>query len=205
MFRAADDTTKPKAAARQDSKAKLIAGGKAVATCCTGQMAAFRDFMLRGNVIDLAIAIVVGGSFTVLVNTTVSSWITPLITLIYGGGDFASQCFGGSRSQFCWGAWVNALITFIIVCCVCFWGIVVPSQALLNRVYPKKKVPMRKDGCPFCCSEVPAKATRCKFCTMELPPEKKVDAELDLEAGDGDEKITKARSSELEVGSSKKK
>ena len=132
----------------------------------------FRTFILRGNVVDLAIGIVIGAAFSTVVNAFVSGIITPLIPVsknqtlsnwtvpIYNGGHIAI------------GTFINAVITFLIVAAVLYFFIVLPVNGLMNRFKPqeKPKEPDPTRECPYCLSTIPAAATRCAYCTSPLPP-----------------------------------
>ena len=146
------------------SKKQLQAGGKAAVGCCIGIMKEFRDFILRGNVVDLAVAIVVGGALKDLVNAFVAAFITPLIGMI-GTGNANDLYFVVLGSKFNYGLFINALLSFIIICTMVFFFIVLPLMRLLVRVYGEMRV------CPECLQEdIPGKATRCKYCCASLPP-----------------------------------
>ncbi len=93
----------------------------------------FREFILRGNVIDLAIAVVIGAAFTAVVNATVANLITPLIAAIGGKPDFSELKFTINNSTFTYGAWINAVISFLIIAAVIFFLVVKPMNAFLAR------------------------------------------------------------------------
>jgi large conductance mechanosensitive channel len=129
----------------------------------------FRDFILRGNLVDLAVAVVIGAAFTGLVTALVKDLITPLIAAIGGKPDFSDLSFTINKSHFLYGEFLNALITFLIVAAVVYVFVVRPVAALLERFMPKKEIgPTR--GCPECLSDIPAAARRCSFCTSEVGP-----------------------------------
>jgi large conductance mechanosensitive channel len=93
----------------------------------------FREFILRGNVIDLAIAVVIGAAFTAVVTATVSSFITPLIAALGGQPDFSDLKFKINGSEFTYGLWINAVISFLIIAAVIFFLVVKPMNAFLAR------------------------------------------------------------------------
>lgn len=127
----------------------------------------FRDFLLRGNVVDLAIAVVIGAAFGVLVTAFVKDLITPLIAAIGGQPNFSALSFTINKSHFLYGDFINALIAFIILAAVIYFFVVVPYNRLMKRYKPMPEpAPMRE--CPFCMSNIPAAATRCPFCTAEI-------------------------------------
>jgi large conductance mechanosensitive channel len=129
----------------------------------------FRDFILRGNLVDLAVAVVIGAAFGALVTELVKDLITPLIAAIGGKPSFDNLSFTINGSHFLYGAFINALITFLILAAVVYFLVVKPFAALLERLMPKKEVgPTR--SCPECLSDIPAAARRCSFCTSEVGP-----------------------------------
>lgn len=132
-------------------------------------MRGFRDFILRGNLVDLAVAVVIGTAFTALVAALVKDLITPLIAAIGGKPSFDNLSFSINGSHFLYGQFINALITFLIIAAVVYFLVVKPVAALLERLMPKKEVgPTRT--CPECLSDIPAAAPRCAFCTAEVGP-----------------------------------
>ncbi|KAI7835797.1 hypothetical protein COHA_010316 [Chlorella ohadii] len=146
--------------------------GKAAMGCAGKQCAGFRDFLLRGNVVDMAIGIVVGGAFTALVNALVTDLITPFISAIWGGTNFNELTFSINGSKFFYGHFINQLITFVIICAVLYFAVVMPMNHLIKSMFPEKpKKPERPDGCPFCGhSPLPYTAIKCSACCSELPP-----------------------------------
>ncbi|HLY32813.1 MAG TPA: large conductance mechanosensitive channel protein MscL [Ktedonobacterales bacterium] len=127
----------------------------------------FKAFILRGNLVDLAVGIVIGAAFTSVVTAFVSDIITPLIG-IPGKIDLSSVIFTINGSVFHIGLFVNALIAFAIVATVLFFFVVRPVNTLLARFKPTPEPPAETKECPYCLSNIPAKATRCAFCTSEL-------------------------------------
>lgn len=137
-----------------------------------GELSGFRKFILRGNVVDLAVGIVVGAAFTSVVNAFVKDIITPLIPTGTPGKNlsgWAVPSFVGGNLLL--GDFINAIISFLIVAAVVYFFVVRPVTALQDRFAPKKEpeTPHTRD-CPFCLSTVPLKATRCAYCTAQLPP-----------------------------------
>src|SRR3954471_1513131 len=128
----------------------------------------FRQFILRGNLVDLAVAVVVGTAFTALVNSMVKTIFTPLIAAIFGKTDFSGLVFTVNGSRFLYGEFINALITFMLVATVMFFFVVKPVNALLERFKPEPKVDQETRECPECLSDIPVAARRCAFCTTEL-------------------------------------
>src|SRR5580692_10390220 len=133
----------------------------------------FKKFVLRGNVVDLAVAVVVGVAFTAMVTAFVADIITPLIAAIFGKPNFSSLTFTLHHSTFKYGSFVNAVVSFAIVATVVFFAVVVPLTALMRRlnVLPKEEVKPETRACPQCLSDIPVAAHRCAFCTSEVPVE----------------------------------
>ena len=138
-------------------------------------MKGFRDFILRGNVVDLAVAVVIGAAFGAIVTALVKDLITPLIAAIGGQPDFSGIYFTINNSKFLIGDFINAIVSFLIIAAVIYFLVVKPLNALVERFKPE--VPPAVDTtreCPYCVSKIPKAATRCLFCTSEveaLPPE----------------------------------
>ncbi|HEY7094594.1 MAG TPA: large conductance mechanosensitive channel protein MscL [Ktedonobacterales bacterium] len=130
----------------------------------------FRAFILRGNVIDLAIAVVIGAAFGAVVASFVADLITPLIAAIFGKPDFGGLTFTINGSVFHYGAFFNALITFLTVAAVIFFLVVKPMNALMARMGrgAEAETPCRE--CPYCMSSIPVTATKCAYCTSEVEP-----------------------------------
>lgn len=128
----------------------------------------FRDFILRGNVLDLAVAVVIGGAFSSIVNALVKDIITPLIGAFGGKPDFSQLYFTVNGSKFMIGDFLNALTSFIIISAVIYFFVVTPMNKLMERVKKGEKVDPTEKACPECLSLIPLKAHRCKFCTAVL-------------------------------------
>jgi large conductance mechanosensitive channel len=129
----------------------------------------FKRFLLRGNVVDLAIAVVIGAAFGAVVTAFVEDFITPLIAAIGGKADFAGLSFRVNHSTFRYGHFLNAIITFVIIAAVVFFLIIVPLNALVARSRREPTPDPTTRKCPECLSEIPIGATRCAFCTTEVP------------------------------------
>jgi len=134
----------------------------------SGILKEFRAFILRGNVIDLAVAIAVGAAFTVVVQSMVAAFITPMIAAVFGKQDFGKMYFTIHDSRFAYGLFVNALVSFVITATVVFFFVVKPTQHLLTRFGMAPEAPPEKAACPRCHTEIPMEATRCAACTSEL-------------------------------------
>ena len=132
----------------------------------------FKKFVLRGNVVDLAVAVVIGAAFTAVVTAFVKDFITPLIAAIFGQQDFSGLYFTVNHSQFNYGSFINALLSFLIVATVVFFAVVVPLNMLMKRMnlLPKDEPEPETRECPRCLSDIPAAAHRCAFCTSEVEP-----------------------------------
>ena len=129
----------------------------------------FKKFILRGNVVDLAVAVLIGAAFNSVVMSLTKDLITPLITAISGKHtNFSTQYFTLHGSKFLYGDFVNAVVSFVLIAVVIFFLIVQPINKLIT--YSKRhqdKEPTEKQ-CPECLSIVPVKASRCAFCTIKL-------------------------------------
>jgi large conductance mechanosensitive channel len=130
----------------------------------------FRSFVLRGNLVDLAVAVVIGTAFTAVVTALVRDIITPLIAAIFGKPAFASLHFTINGSRFAYGNFLNALLTFLIVAAVVFFLVVKPVNMFMARLRTEPDVESPTHGCPECLSQIPVAARRCAFCTSEVAP-----------------------------------
>jgi large conductance mechanosensitive channel len=128
----------------------------------------FRQFLMRGNLIELAVAVVIGTAFTAIVTALVKDLITPLIAAIGGQPDFGKISFTVHKSTFAFGDFMNALVSFVIIASVIYFLLVMPMTKLLERLN-RNKVTTERD-CPECLSAIPVAATRCKFCTAIISP-----------------------------------
>ena len=132
-----------------------------------GLFADFKKFLLRGNVVDLAVAVVIGTAFTAVVKALVSDLLTPIIALIFGKQNFGALSFTVNHSHFQYGDFLNNLIAFVTIAATVFFLVVAPINALLAR---RAKVDPDEKECPECTSAIPAKARRCPMCTTYLGP-----------------------------------
>ncbi len=130
----------------------------------------FKQFVLRGNVIDLAVAVVIGVAFGAVVTALVDNIITPLIGAIGGQQDFSGLTFTINHSVFRYGAFINALLSFLIIAAVVFVFVVKPMNAVLTRMRTEPSPDPLTAKCPACLSEIQVGARRCPFCTSELTP-----------------------------------
>ncbi len=128
----------------------------------------FRQFLLRGNVVDLAVAVVIGVAFGAVVTAFVADLITPLIAAIFGKPSFSDLTFTINGSRFLYGEFLNAVLSFVLVAAAIFFVVVKPMNALAAR-RARAEDPTTRD-CPECLSEIPVAARRCAYCTVELQP-----------------------------------
>lgn len=128
----------------------------------------FRDFALRGNVVELAVAVVIGAAFGAVVTAFVSSLLTPLIAAIGGQRDFSGLAFSLNGSRFAYGVFLNALISFVLIAAVVFFLVVRPLNTMSARLRTEEPDTEVNRLCPECLSEIPAEARRCAFCTAEV-------------------------------------
>ena len=126
----------------------------------------FRDFLLRGNLIEIAVGLVLALAFTAVVTSVVEDLITPLIAAIFGKTDFSGLTFTINDSTFRYGEFLNALLSFVLIAAVLFFLVVRPMNALARRRAGPEEASTRE--CPECLSEIPAAARRCAFCTAEV-------------------------------------
>jgi large conductance mechanosensitive channel len=132
-------------------------------------MSGFRQFILRGNVIDLAVAVVLGAAFGAVVAALVKDLLTPLIGAIFGAPDFSALVVTVNGSRFLIGDFVNAVISFVLVSAAVYYAIVVPVNAINARRNRGEAPPdPTTKKCPECLSEVPVAARRCAACTSAL-------------------------------------
>ena len=128
----------------------------------------FKEFLLRGNLVELAVAVVIGVAFGALVTSLVENLVTPLIAAIGGQQDFSALDFTINDSVFRYGAFINALLAFLVIAAVVYFLVVKPVNALMNRMKTEPPVDERVRECPECLSSIPADARRCMYCTTEL-------------------------------------
>ena len=129
----------------------------------------FRDFLLRGNVVDLAVAVVIGGAFGAVVTALVKDLITPLIAALVGKPDFSAIAFTINGSKFPVGDFINALVSFVLVGAAIYFFVVVPMNAVMARMRRGEVPPdPTTKKCKECLSDVPIAARRCAFCASAL-------------------------------------
>jgi len=128
----------------------------------------FQEFLLRGNLIELAVAVVIGVAFGALVASLVENLVTPLLAAVGGERDFSALTFTINDSVLHYGAFINALISFLVIAAVVYFLVVKPVNTLMARRKTEGPVDESTRECPECLSSIPAAARRCMFCTTEL-------------------------------------
>ena len=124
----------------------------------------FKQFLLRGNLIDLAVAVVIGAAFGDVIKALVKDLITPLIAAIGGKPDFSRLTFTVNDSQFFYGDFINAIISFVIIAAVIFFFVIKPVNALISRAHREPPPDPTMHKCPECLSDIPVAARRCMYC-----------------------------------------
>jgi large conductance mechanosensitive channel len=128
----------------------------------------FRDFILRGNVVDLAVAVVIGAAFGAIVNSLVSDLINPAIAAIVHKPDFSYLVFDIHGGKIKYGNFLNALIQFLLVAAAVYFFVVLPLNTLLKKFNPAKAEPPKTKPCPECLSDIPLAARRCSHCAQPV-------------------------------------
>jgi len=132
-------------------------------------MKGFKQFLLRGNVVDLAVAVVIGAAFGAVITALVKDLITPLIAAIAGKPDFSALVFEVNGSKLLVGDFINALVSFLLVGIAIYFFVVLPVNAVTQRLRRGEAPPdPTTRNCPECLSQVPIAARRCAFCTSVL-------------------------------------
>jgi large conductance mechanosensitive channel len=137
-------------------------------------MSGFKKFLLRGNLVELAVAFVVGAAFAGLVKDFASSFITPLIALLGGKPDYTKLAVTIDGTTFPYGIFVTSAIAFVITAAIVYFLVVLPTTKLIERMDRGKEAVERE--CPQCLSEIPIKASRCRYCTSEVVPATEIPA-----------------------------
>jgi large conductance mechanosensitive channel len=132
-------------------------------------MRGFKAFLLRGNVIDLAVGFVIGVAFSTVVTAFVKDLVTPLIAALFGKPDFGTLSFTVNSSKFLYGDFLNAVIAFVIIAAVMYFFVVTPYTALIARSHKEPPADPTTKKCTECLSEIPIDARRCAFCTSPQP------------------------------------
>lgn len=126
----------------------------------------FKQFLLRGNVVDMAVGIVVGAAFGAVVTGFVKSLLTPFIAAIVRKPDFSALTFTINGSKFMYGEFINSLLSFVIIAAAIYFFVVTPVNALIARARREPPADPTTRKCPECLSEIPIAARRCAFCTQ---------------------------------------
>ena len=127
----------------------------------------FRDFILRGNVIDLAVAVIIGTAFTAIVTARTNDIINPLLGAFIGKPNFDYLVATVNGGEIKYGSFLTAIVNFLILAAVVYFFLVVPTQYLFKRLNLFQAVATK--SCPECLSDIPVAATRCKFCAQPVP------------------------------------
>ena len=132
-------------------------------------MKGFKAFLLRGNVVDLAVGVVIGIAFGAVITAFVKDLVTPLVAALFGKPDFSSLTFTINNSKFLYGDFINAVLAFVIIGAVIYFFVVVPFTALVARSHKEPPADPTTKKCPECLSEIPIDAHRCAFCSSPQP------------------------------------
>lgn len=128
----------------------------------------FRDFVLRGNVMDLAVAVIIGAAFTAIVTALTADIINPLLGAFIGKPNFDYLVVNVHGGEVKYGAFLTAIVNFLILAAVIYFFLVLPTQYLLKKFNPPKAEPPTKKQCPQCLGDIPIAATRCQYCTQPV-------------------------------------
>jgi large conductance mechanosensitive channel len=129
----------------------------------------FREFVMRGNVVDMAVGVVVGAAFGSIVTAFVKDLLTPLIAASVGKPDFSAYLFEVNGSKFLYGDFLNAVVSFFLIAAAVYYFVVLPLNTLMARVHRGAAPAPDKKKCPECLSDIPLAAHRCAFCTSTVP------------------------------------
>jgi large conductance mechanosensitive channel len=128
----------------------------------------FRDFILRGNVMDLAVAVIIGAAFTAIITALTTNIISPLLGASVGKPNFDYLVGHVNGAEIKYGAFITAVVNFLILAAVIYFLLVLPTQYLLKKFNPQKAEPPTTKACPQCLGDIPINATRCKYCTQPV-------------------------------------
>lgn len=131
-------------------------------------MKGFKQFLLRGNVVDLAVGVVIGVAFGTVVTAFVKDLLTPLLAAFSAKPDFSAFSFSLNGAKFLYGDFVNAIISFVIIAAAVYFFVVLPVNALVSRAHKEPPADPTTQKCPECLSEIPIGAKRCAHCTAVL-------------------------------------
>lgn len=133
-------------------------------------MGGFKKFLLRGNLIDLAVAVVIGGAFGRVITATVSDFITPIIGAFGKQPDFSRLAFTVNSSRFAYGNFLNVIISFVVIAAAIYFLVVVPITRASSKLQKPSDDSVKMRECPECLSMIPSAASRCMFCTAVSSP-----------------------------------
>ena len=126
----------------------------------------FREFVLRGNVVDMAVGVVIGAAFGAIVTALVKDLLTPLIAALVGKPDFSGYVFEVNGSKFLYGDFINAVVSFLLIAAAIYYFVVLPVNALMARLHKNDPAAAPdKKQCPECRSDIPIAARKCAYCT----------------------------------------
>ena len=131
-------------------------------------MGGFRKFLFRGNLIDLAVAVVIGIAFNAVIQALIADIITPLLAAIGGKPNFSTLSFTINKSHFLYGSFINAVLSFAIISVVIYFIVVGPANRI-TTLTSRNQAATERD-CPECLQSIPVAAKRCMYCTAEVPP-----------------------------------
>jgi len=132
-------------------------------------MKGFKQFLLRGNVVDMAVGVVVGAAFGTVVNSVVKDLLTPFLAAVVRKPDFSAFSFTIHGGKFLYGDFINSVISFLIIAAAVYFAVVLPVNALMARVqHADQPAPPNTKKCPECLSEIPIEARRCAHCTQPV-------------------------------------
>lgn len=131
----------------------------------------FKKFLLRGNVVQLAVAVIIALAFTAVVTSLVDDLIMPLVAMLVGERDFSRLVFTINNAEFRYGNFINQLIAFVIIAVVVFYLVVTPTNRLMARYNTQPTPEPTTRQCPECLAEVPKPASRCRYCTAQIEPQ----------------------------------
>ncbi len=131
-------------------------------------MKGFKQFLLRGNVVDLAVGVVVGAAFGTVVTALVKDLLTPFLAAIVAKPDFSAFSFTLNGSKFLYGEFINAIISFVIIAAAVYYMVVLPVNALVSRAHQEPPADPTTKKCPECLSEIPLQARRCAHCCAQI-------------------------------------
>jgi large conductance mechanosensitive channel len=128
----------------------------------------FKQFLLRGNVVDMAVGVVIGAAFGAVVTAFTKDLLTPMIAAVAGKPDFSAIKFTVNGSAFLLGDFINAIVSFLIIAAAVYYMVVLPINALVSRARKEPPADPTTKKCPECLSEIPIQAKRCAFCTSAI-------------------------------------